>query len=249
MLRNSTRGFRRSIAVSSLSVALCGGAIVLFHARPASVARADDAAATHEQTAGPSADQALKMLVDGNARYAGGKAEHLNQTADRRAEVAKGQKPFAVVLTCADSRVSPEVVFDAGLGDLFVVRVAGNIADDSVLGSIEYAVEHLNSPLVVVMGHERCGAVTAAIDAATTGHTPPPHLDSLVNAIRPAVESEKPDPKETLLDRVIDANVRFTAAKISQDEVVDHLIKEGKVKVVGGHYDLDSGEFKVLDGK
>jgi carbonic anhydrase len=197
--------------------------------------------------AGPSADAALKMLQDGNARYVAGKLEHPHQSAQRRAEVAQGQKPFAVVLACADSRVGPEVVFDAGLGDLFVVRVAGNIADDAVLGSIEYAVEHLGSPLIVVCGHERCGAVKATVDAAASKDKAPGHLGALIDPIMPAVKSEKPG--DDLLDRAIDGNVRNVVAKINADETIAHLVHEGKVKVVGGRYDLDSGEFKLVEAK
>jgi carbonic anhydrase len=137
------------------------------------------------------------------------------------------------------------VVFDAGLGDLFVTRVAGNIADDTVLGSIEYAVEHLGTPLIVVCGHERCGAVQAAVDTVASGGTAPGHLGALIDPIKPAVTSQKPG--DDLLARAVDANVRNMVSKINADEVVAHLIHEGKVKVVGGRYDLDTGEFKILD--
>jgi len=119
-----------------------------------------------KETAG---DVSLKRLMAGNARFVAGTSERPNETAARRAELATGQKPFAIVLGCADSRVSPEVAFDAGLGDLFVCRVAGNVVDDPILGSIEYAVQHLDVPLVVVLGHERCGAVKAAADALGAG--------------------------------------------------------------------------------
>ena len=143
-------------------------------------------------TGGPTPDQAMTMLTDGNARFVAGKLTHPHETAERRTEVAKGQKPFAVILACADSRVGPEVIFDAGLGDLFVVRVAGNIADDTVLGSIEYAVEHLGSPLIVVCGHERCGAVQATVDTLKSNQPPPGHLGALIDPIKPAVTSQKP---------------------------------------------------------
>lgn len=192
-------------------------------------------------------DASLKMLQDGNARFVSGALQHPHQDAARRGDVASGQRPFAVILACADSRVAPEVVFDEGLGDLFVIRVAGNIADDAVLGSIEYAVEHLGSPLVVVMGHERCGAVTAAVDAVKTGAPPPGHLSALVDPIRPAVTSQKPG--EDLLDRAIVANVAEQVAKVSADEELAAAIKSGKLKVVGGRYDLDTGEFKLTESK
>src|SRR6266480_4611104 len=195
--------------------------------------------------AGPSADQALKMLQDGNARFVSGKLEHPNESAERRTEVAKGQHPYAVVLACADSRVGPEVIFDAGLGDLFVTRVAGNVVDDAMLGSIEYAIDHLGTPLVVVCGHQRCGAVQAAVDTVAAGTPPPGHLAALIDPIRPAVTAQKPG--DDLMDRAVDANVRNMVAKINADEEVAHLVHEGKVKVVGGRYNLDTGEFKILD--
>ncbi len=235
-----SRRFRR------LTAAVC--AIALFTLSNTLVAD-QPAPHEHEATAGPTPDQALKMLMDGNARYVAGKAEHPHQSSDRRGEVAKGQKPFAVILACADSRVGPEVVYDGGLGDLFVVRVAGNIIDDAVEGSVEYAVEHLGAPLIVVMGHERCGAVKAAVDSAGSKDPAPGHLGAILNNIKPAVESEKPAPAETHLDRVIEANVRNSVRKLSENEAIAGLVKEGRVKVVGGRYDLDTGEFKLVEAK
>jgi carbonic anhydrase len=241
MIRPTMNGFRRCALTG-----LVGGALLLALAlRSGSPVRAEDAHAVAAD--GPTSAQATSMLMEGNARYVAEKSEHPNQSAKRRADVAKGQRPFAVILACADSRVGPEVIFDAGLGDLFVVRVAGNIADDSVLGSIEYAVEHLGAPLVVVVGHERCGAVQATVDTVAAGQAPPPHLDALINAIKPALAEEKPTPAETLVDRVIDANVRNVVHKIAADEPVAALVKEGKVQVVGGRYDLDTGEFKLFE--
>ncbi|MBA3939351.1 MAG: carbonic anhydrase, partial [Planctomycetes bacterium] len=132
-------------------------------------------AASREPIA-PSNAQALQRLMEGNARYVAGKATHPHQDAARRAEVTNVQKPIAIIVTCADSRVGPEVVFDQGLGDIFVLRVAGNVADDDVQASIEYAVEHLNVNLVMVLGHERCGAVKAAL----AGGELPGHLAGLI---------------------------------------------------------------------
>src|SRR5438105_3680928 len=120
----------------------------------------------YAQDAKPTPTGSLQRLKDGNARFAADKPNKRDVGADKRKELAKGQHPFAIVLTCADSRVAPELLFDAGLGELFVLRVAGNIADPAVVGSIEYAVEHLHTPLIVVLGHESCGAVAAALDGA-----------------------------------------------------------------------------------
>src|SRR5579885_136434 len=134
-----------------------------------------------------SGDQALQKLVQGNKQYKRVAFLHPNQSLARRKAVAKGQSPFAIILSCSDSRVPPEIIFDQGLGDLFVVRVAGNVLNDNALGSIEYAAEHFNVPLVMVLGHQRCGAV----DAAVKGGEAPGHIGSLVEAIRPAVEKTK----------------------------------------------------------
>ena len=135
-----------------------------------------------------SSGQALQQLLDGNKRYVSTNFAHPDQTAERRIEIANAQYPFACILGCSDSRVPAEIVFDQGLGDLFMVRVAGNVASSGeVLASIEFAVAELQVPLVLVLGHERCGAVTAAVDAVVRGSVAPGHIGSLVDAIRPAV--------------------------------------------------------------
>ncbi|HET7536058.1 MAG TPA: carbonic anhydrase [Candidatus Didemnitutus sp.] len=147
-------------------------------------------AVTLSASCGPSPDQALSKVMEGNARFAAGKAIHPDQTAARRIEQAKAQTPFAIVLTCADSRVAPEMYFDQGIGDLFVIRNAGNILDDHVFGSIEYAVEHLHVSLILVVGHDKCGAVTAAIEDGEA----PGHIPSIVNEIAPFVPTHGTSP-------------------------------------------------------
>jgi carbonic anhydrase len=180
----------------------------------------------------------LDMLKAGNARFVVGQPIHANQSVDRRMEVAGGQRPFAIIVGCSDSRVPPEIVFDQGLGDLFVVRVAGNILDDHALGSIEYAAEHLHVPLVVVLGHDKCGAVQAAV----SGGDAPGHIGSLVEAIEPAVEDAKSEQGD-LLDNAIDANVRRVVTEIRHSEpILEHEVEAGKLTVVGARYKLDSGE-------
>ena len=161
-----------------------------------------------------SSQQALARLMAGNRRYVTARLQHPNQTVQRRREVAKGQNPFAAVLSCADSRVPPEVVFDGGLGDLFVVRNAGEVVDDPVTGSIEYAVEHLNVPLVVVMGHQACGAVKAAIAGQ-----PEAHITSIIEAIAPAVAEARSKPGDQVANTV-EANVRLAARKLKQSQPV-----------------------------
>lgn len=182
-------------------------------------------------------DVALTKLKDGNHRFTTSKISEGKPTAEKRAETAQSQHPFAVVVGCADSRTSPEIIFDDNLGDLFVVRTAGNVVDDHALGSIEYAVLHLGVRLIVVMGHERCGAVTAALASDKA----PGHVQSLVSDIQPAVKAVKathPEPGKTL-DLTIAENAREVAAKIRSDAQLGDLAKQ--VRVVSGVYDLDTG--------
>ncbi len=187
----------------------------------------------------PSAsDSPLDVLKAGNARFLAGQAVHADQNAERRTEVAAGQHPIAIVVGCADSRVPPEIVFDQGLGDLFVVRVAGNILDDHALGSIEYAAEHLHAGLIIVLGHDKCGAVAAAVD----GGDAPGHIQSIVDAIKPAVEEARSE-QGNLLDNSIDANVRRVVYAIRHsDPILKPEVEAGKLQVVGARYKLDSGE-------
>jgi len=184
----------------------------------------------------------VQRLLDGNRRYVDGKPSHPNQTLERRKHVAKGQHPFAVVLSCSDSRVPPEIIFDQGIGDLFVVRVAGNIVDDAGLGSIEYAVEHLHASLIVVLGHERCGAVEAAVK----GGEAPGRIKSLVEAIRPAVEKSKGEPGD-LAENAMRANVRLVVDHLKASKpILEHLVHKGTLTVVGARYDLDDGQVTVI---
>ena len=187
-------------------------------------------------------DQALAKLVTGNRRYVRTAFQRPNQSLTRRAEVAKGQKPFAVILSCSDSRVPPEIVFDQGLGDLFVIRVAGNVIDDDILGSIEYAIEHLGSPLIMVLGHQRCGAVEAVVK----GGEVPGHIANLVEAIKPAVEKTKGMPGDPL-DNAVRANVGMVVDQLENSKpMISEFFHNGKVKIVGARYDLDNGRVEIL---
>lgn len=191
---------------------------------------------------GPGPDTVLRELMMGNKRYVTDKADHPNQRAARRTEVAQAQHPSAVILGCADSRVPPEVVFDKGLGDLFVVRVAGNVVNDSVLGSIEYAVEHLGSRLIMVLGHERCGAVGAAVQ----GGTPEGHVASLVNLIKPSVDHTKGMPGDPV-ENALRENVHRMVGLLEVDSsLLRNAVHSGKVKIVGARYDLGSGNVELL---
>lgn len=197
-------------------------------------------AGEHAAPSGPSADAVLKELQAGNARFVAGTAVHPDSSPVVRASLAKGQKPKAVILGCADSRVPPELVFDEGLGDLFVVRLAGNVTGPMGVGSVEYAAEHLGVPLVVVLGHHACGAVSATVQAK--GHAEG-NLGEIVKAIEPAVEQAKASPaKEGLVDDAVHVNARRTAASLTErSPVLKKLVAEGKVKIAVAVYDLATG--------
>lgn len=188
----------------------------------------------------------LAKLMDGNARYVGGKTTHPNQDRGRRGEVAKGQKPFAMILSCADSRVPPEILFDQGLGDLFVVRVAGNIADAQALGSLEYGAQVLGARFLMVLGHEYCGAVDAAVKGGHVGG----NIDSIIETIAPAAARAKADPAKTdLLDKAVAENVREVMAAIgTRSPALAGMAAKGELTIVGARYDLDSGEVTLVAG-
>ena len=187
-----------------------------------------------------SADAALAKLKEGNARYVNAKVSAGKPTAARRAETAQGQHPFAIILGCADSRTSPEIIFDQNIGDIFVDRNAGNLVDDHTLGTIEYGVEHLGVRLIVVLGHERCGAVQAAV----ARNTAPGHIQSLVRDIQPAVQAVKGKPGDQVHLAVAE-NARLMAEEIRTKSNFGDLAKD--VKIIPAVYDLDSG--KVDFGK
>lgn len=190
-----------------------------------------------------SAEAALQLLMAGNARFVTGGLLHPDQSTSRRIELSKGQKPFAVVLTCADSRVAPEIYFDQGLGDIFVLRNAGNILDDHTIGSIEYAVEHLGTGLILVIGHSKCGAVGAA---AAGGHAPG-HIHSIVEAITPAVTSSADEPGDKV-ENAVRANARLVAAALrASDPILSEAVKHGNLQVVAAKYDLATGKVSIVD--
>ena len=191
--------------------------------------------AAEHPAASVGADAALAKLKEGNARFVNSKVSAGKPNAARRAETAQSQHPFAVILGCADSRTAPEIIFDQNIGDLFVVRNAGNLVDDHVLGSIEYAVEHLGARLIVVLGHERCGAVSAAL----AGDTAPGHVQSIVSDIQPAVQATKGKAGDATQLAVAE-NARLMAAKIRSDANLGDLAKD--VKVMSAVYDLDTGK-------
>ncbi|TFG35172.1 MAG: carbonic anhydrase [Nitrospirales bacterium] len=199
---------------------------------------------------GMNADEALQKLMKGNKQFIDQQQteQTLCDLKTTRQSLAKSQKPYAVILSCSDSRVPPEIIFNKGLGEIFVIRVAGNIPDPIVLGSIEYAVEHIGSPLIMVLGHERCGAVTATVDAKGK---PEGNIGAIIKTIAPAVQTARKEytgkDKAQLIETAVDVNVRLVAANLTkQSSVIKHLVKEGKVKIVTAKYDLDDGTVTVF---
>jgi carbonic anhydrase len=220
-----------------------------------------------------SAAEAISRLKEGNSRFMAGNLQHPHesnderayiaknsyenpdvislgmtseQAAKRRAELTKSQHPFAILLSCSDSRVPPEIVFDEGLGDLFIVRVAGNVLNDEGLGSIEYGVDILGARLIVVLGHQSCGAVDAAMKTVAAKSKAPGHIQSLVTAIKPVVDST---PKGDL-DTTIKANVKHVVDALrSSTPILKARVDSGEVQVIGGYYALDTGAVTFLEGK
>jgi carbonic anhydrase len=193
-----------------------------------------------------SGDAALQRLMAGNARYAANKADPRDFEAGRAART-KAQYPIAAILGCADSRVGPEFVFDQGPGELFVVRVAGNVLSEAGIGSLEYATEVLGVPLILVLGHSNCGAVAAAIKSAQDGTPLPGHLPELIAEIAPAVTATKSVPEPDRLSAAIAENVRLTVQQTSSTTpLLSAMVSSGKIKVAGGVYDLATGKVRLL---
>lgn len=186
-------------------------------------------------------DQALQQLMEGNQRFITGKRQNPHQDMARLRAVAKTQKPFAAILSCADSRVPSEIVFDQGFGDLFICRVAGNIATPEEIGSLEFSSLLLGSKVIMVMGHKRCGAVDATIKGAQV----PGQIASLLDAIRPAVGKAKNQAGDQL-ENTVKANVLMQVEKLKSSPVISQLIQEEKLKIVGGYYDLDTGAVTMV---
>jgi len=192
------------------------------------------------------ADQALAELLDGNHRFVTAKRTYPDQSIRVRSALSASQKPFAVILACSDSRVPPEELFDQGLGDLFVIRLAGNIVDQAVRGSIEYAVEEFATPLIMVLGHQNCGAVAATLKALQPPFTKPAgEVGTLVAAITPAVESVRGRPGD-LLDNAVRANATQSADQIRTTSELKAPLDSGAVKLVVGYYRLQDGAVSVI---
>jgi carbonic anhydrase len=195
-----------------------------------------------------SADEALHRLKNGNAKFLRGDVHFPSVEAEVLAELAKGQQPYAMILACADSRVPPELIFGAGLGDLFVVRVAGNMLSPEVTGSLQYARYYLRTPLLVVLGHEGCGAVQAALETKFRGARQRSRIQTLVDGLIPGLFGVDPhlDP-ETQLKQAVEANVRFTMAQIREiPDSPGRLVDRGR-KLAGAIYEIATGRVRFLE--
>jgi carbonic anhydrase len=234
-----TTSWKRTLPALGLGIALGLGL---------SRIRLDTPTVSAQETESPRAEPGtvLADLLEGNKRFVEGKAAHPHADQARIAELAKGQHPRAVVLACADSRVAPEIVFDQGLGDIFTIRVAGNTLDATIVGSVEYAVEHLGSSLVLVMGHARCGAVRTTLDVygkpdalVALG----PNLEALVERIAPIVPALPAGLEgEARIEAAVEANAAFVAHQLeAQSEIVHHAVESKKATVIAGVYDLAHG--------
>jgi carbonic anhydrase len=185
--------------------------------------------------------------MDGNKRFVSGTLAQKDLSVKKREELSKGQKPFAIVLTCSDSRVPPELLFDQGLGDVFVVRVAGNVVDPIALGSIEYAAEHLGSPLLLILGHSKCGAVKATLE---TKGKPEGNIGAIVKKIMPAADAakKKGGTPDEILETAIKENVKNVYADIMKNsKIIPHLIEEGKFMIAAAEYDITTGKTEMIE--
>jgi carbonic anhydrase len=201
---------------------------------------------THKD-ARPTADEALARLVEGNKRFLGGKARSAAFRRETPADLAKGQRPYATILGCSDSRVPPEWVFDAGLGELFVIRVAGNILSPEIAGSLQYAESYLGTPLIVVLGHEGCGAIAAALATKHEGEQFRSRVQLLLASVVPGLPDLDPRlPPAKRLSRAVEANVRWMVRQILDSPEGRARVAEGHMKIVGAVYDIKTGRVKFL---
>lgn len=204
-------------------------------------------AATDDTSRTYTADEALARLIAGNARFMCGEARFPTVQKEVLAELARGQRPYATILGCSDSRVPPELVFDAGFGELFIVRVAGNVISAEILGTVQYAGLHLRTPLFVVLGHEGCGAVEAALAATQHNVVHPERIAVLLQNIQPALRGiDAGLPQEALLAAAVEANVRWSMEQLRDTPEGKARIKEGVIKLVGAVYELSTGRVRFL---
>jgi carbonic anhydrase len=203
-------------------------------------------ALAHDET-GPTADEALTRLIEGNQRFLRGEARSAAFRRETLADLAKGQRPYATILGCSDSRAPPEWIFDAGLGELFVVRVAGNILSPEIAGTLQYAGSYLETPLFVVLGHEGCGAIAAALATKHEGEQFRSRVQALLETIVPGIADFDPDlAPEDRLSRAVENNVRWTVRRIVDSPEGQARMQEGRTKIVGAVYEIETGRVRLL---
>lgn len=189
-----------------------------------------------------SGEEALRRLREGNQRFAAGTLENANRSPARRIEIAEHQHPFAVIFTCSDSRLAPEIIFDQGLGDLYVVRVPGHFVDPPILGALEYAVQALEIRLIFVLGHQHCGIIKAAIEGQEYAN----HIAEVIQLLQPTVAYARRRPVD-IQESAVQANVELTVARLRRSEpVISKLVGEGQLLVTGGVYQLGSGSMRTI---
>jgi carbonic anhydrase len=194
------------------------------------------------------ADEALTRLKSGNRRFMDDAPRHAHENSSWRSLLVEAQQPFATIVGCSDSRVPPELIFDVGFGDLFTIRLAGNIIAEDVIGSLQYAVAHLHTRLVVVLGHEGCGAVTATVEEMLNRATEPEHIESLIRSIKPGLgELDLKQDRETLLRASVEANVRWSIRQLTALPEAKRAIQDKRVTLVGAVYELGTGRVRFLD--
>lgn len=195
------------------------------------------------------AERALARLLEGNHRFLSGQSEHDHQSATWRQQLVATQRPFATILGCADSRIPPELVFDQGFGDLFVIRVAGNVLGDDVIGSLQYAVHHVKTPLIVVLGHEGCGAVTAAVQAMLGKHGEPHYIEALIGMIEPGlVDLDLGMAEPARLNAAVEANVRHAVRRLAVSPGGRQFLEARHGRLAGAVYELATGRVRLLEG-
>lgn len=235
-----------ALFISSITIA-CNKTVTApsAEAKPAeatNTANNNTAPATHSEATPGDPKSSLDTLLQGNDRYVNGSLQARDLSKTKLEELAKGQHPHTIIVTCSDSRVSPELLFDQSQGDIFVIRTAGNVLDKAAVGSIEYAAEHLHSPLIMVVGHEKCGAVTAATKDDPVGGS----IQYVVNEIKPAVTRAKGLGGD-LVAKSVDENVKLVVENLpGRSKIISDLVKENKLKIAGGTYSLSTGKVNVV---
>jgi len=224
---------------------LLGAGLASLPYLSADVASGATLTATELESPFVTSSEALRKLLQGNLRFQYGNVIRPDQTSDRRTEVARGQSPFATIFSCVDSRVPPEMIFDQGLGDLFVIRTAAHVLDNAALGSLEFGVAELHIPLLMILGHERCGAVTATINAIDNKEEAPGSIQTLVDYIRPAVLAAQ-GTGANRLDSAVRNNSRRTLQELLRSKILKNAVVGGQLRIVAARYDLDTGAVTLL---